>query len=118
MTKVGGNERLDSLACPLRTEPATPFLTITDAGVMPKELTIDRGQRIVVVNASAGRHQVASNPHPIHTDCPPLNEPGFLPSGESGTTRVFEIAGTCGFHDHLDPRDATMQGRIHIREPS
>ena len=87
-----------------------PLSMVISFGVIPAS--------VFVVNASSGNHQVASNPHPLHTDCPPLNTPGFLPPGDSGPTSVFDIAGTCGFHDHLDPRDATMQGRIHITEPS
>ena len=95
-------------------DPAPPVLTVTDAGVSPTEIRISPGERVQVVNNSSRVHQIQSNPHPIHTDCPPLNEPGRLEPGASGFTDVFTQAGNCGFHDHLDPVNASLQGLIVI----
>ena len=114
MKKVGGDERLYSLACPLRDGPTIPILTITDAGVTPQELNIAIGGRVFITNESSDGHELSSNPHPIHTNCPPLNEPGFLTPGGGGLTGVFDTAETCGFHDHLNPIDQTMRGQIHV----
>ena len=80
----------------------------------PTEIRISPGERVQVVNNSSRVHQIQSNPHPIHTDCPPLNEPGRLEPGASGFTGALIEAGSCGFHDHLNPFTTTLQGRIVI----
>ena len=72
------------------------------------------GQQFLLVNRSSANRQISSNRHPIHTDCPPLNQPGFLPSGASGLSGIFDIARSCGFHDHQNPIDQTMRGEIVI----
>ena len=57
---------------------------------------------------------VASDPHPTHTSCPPFNQlPGLNP-GQSGQTGVFTAAGTCGYHDHLNPGNGSLQGTIQV----
>jgi hypothetical protein len=55
-----------------------------------------------------------SNPHPIHTDCPPLNEVGALPPATAGITGAFTVARSCGFHDHGQPDNTSLQGTIII----
>ena len=114
MKRVGGDMRLYSLACPLRDGPETPILTVTDAGVTPNRLQIDVGQQFLLVNRSSANRQISSNRHPIHTDCPPLNQPGFLPPGASGLSGIFNTARSYGFHDHQNPIDRTMRGEIVI----
>ncbi len=114
MKRVGGDMRLYSLACPLRDGPETPILTLTDAGVTPNRLQINVGQQFLLVNRSSANRQISSNRHPIHTDCPPLNQPGFLPPGASGLSGIFDTARSCGFHDHQNPIDRTMRGEIVI----
>ena len=118
MKKVGGDQGLYSLSCPLRDGPTIPVLTITDAGVTPTELNIAVGGRVFIANASADGHQLSSNPHPFHTDCPPFNESGFVTAGSGGLTGVFDAAMTCGFHDHLNPFTQTLQGQIRVGESS
>ena len=114
MKKVGGNETLGSLPCPLRLGPATPILTITDTGVSPNQIDLSNGQQVFVINESSRVHQLASNPHPIHTDCPPMNNPGALAPGESGLTGAFTSAGTCGWHDHLNPISDSLRGEVQV----
>ena len=94
--------------------PSPPMLTITDAGVNPTEVRISTGQRVQIVNNSSQAHRIQSNPHPFHTNCPPLNQPGQLAPGASGLTGVLTQAGSCGFHDHLNPLDSRFRGQIVI----
>lgn len=91
-------------------------LTISASGVIsPSQVTIAVGQSVMVVNNSSRAHQIASDPHPVHTDCPPTNQLGTIPSGQSRTTAAFTTARTCGYHDHDDPENTNLRGRIVIQ---
>ncbi len=83
--------------------PTIPTITITDAGVSPTQVLIEVGQRVLIVNAGASVHELQSNVHEVHEDCPPMNTPGTLNPGQSDFTGVFSLSGACGFHDHLNP---------------
>jgi hypothetical protein len=56
-----------------------------------------------------------SDPHPDHTDCPELNQVGFIQPGQSRQTGNLIEVRTCGFHDHDLPDAASLTGRIIIR---
>jgi plastocyanin len=47
-------------------------ITITASGVSPSSVTIASGNRVTFVNNDTVVHEMASDPHPIHTDCPGL----------------------------------------------
>ena len=88
---------------PSTSTPTTPTLTVTDTGVSPQELQISVGQQVMIVNNGASIHEIQSNMHETHGDCPPMNTPGVLNPGQSGLTGAFTLAGSCGFHDHQNP---------------
>jgi hypothetical protein len=67
------------------------------------------------VNNDSRAHDMDSDPHPEHTDCPPINAVGFLSPNQSRQTENLTIARTCGFHDHGNPDDARMKGTIVIQ---
>ncbi len=113
LAKVGGDERLYARPCPT-PDAGARILTITDAGVDTTQLRIAVGERIEIVNSSSRPHRIQSNPHPIHTECPPLNLPGQLEPGERGFTGAFTQEATCGFHDHLNPSGSTLQGEVMV----
>lgn len=113
LLKVGGDEHLYALPCPTYDAPPA-VLTLTDAGVDASELRIAVGERIEIVNSSSQTHQIQSNPHPVHDECPPINQPGRLGPGERGFTDPFSTAMTCGFHDHLNPFVAAFQGDVIV----
>ena len=105
------------------TSPSTPTsastpvgatLTITDAGVSSALLRISLNERVQVINNSSTTHEMQSSPHPTHSDCPPMNQPGVLPPGGSGFTAAFTLAGTCGFHDNLDDTNTSLQGQLLV----
>jgi plastocyanin len=96
--------------------PSTNVLTISSSGVLsPKELTVAPGARVLFVNNDTRRHDMTSDPHPDHMDCPPLNQVGLLTLGQQRESGNFVTARTCGFHDHEDPDNANLKGRIIIR---
>lgn len=108
----GGASSPPTVPTPL--EPARTF-TITASGVTPKELTVAPGTRVLFVNNDSRRHDMGSDPHPDHTDCPEINSVGVLTAGQSRETGNLVTVRTCGFHDHDNPTNASLQGRIVIR---
>lgn len=95
--------------------PAAATIRITPAGVEPREVAIAVGQHVMFVNESSVRRDVSSNPHPLHTDCPAINQVGVLTPGQSRATGAFTQARRCGFHDHDDPDNAAVQGAIVVQ---
>jgi plastocyanin len=89
-------------------------ITITAAGVSPQNVTVAPGSRVTFVNNDSRPHDMASNPHPEHTDCREINV-GFLQAGQSGTTQNLNNVRTCGFHDHNQPDVVSLQGTIRIQ---
>jgi plastocyanin len=105
-----------STPAPTATPPPGGAATINiSAGVAsPKQVEINVGQRVAFVNNDTAAHEIASDPHPVHTDCPPINEVGGLAPGQARLTGAFTIARTCGFHDHGMPSNASVQGKIIV----
>ncbi len=93
-----------------------PTVTITAAGaVSPKDVQVAVGGRVTFTNQHNVPHEIHSNPHPFHTDCPPLNDVSVLSPGVSGQTGAFTTARTCGYHDHGDSTNVNLQGTIAVR---
>lgn len=90
-------------------------ITITSSGVSPRTLTVAVGSRIAFVNNDSRAHDMSSNPHPDHTDCPAINDVGFLQPGQSRQTGNLNAARTCGYHDHNRDTDTSLQGTITIQ---
>ena len=93
---------------------AAATITITASGVSPKEVRIKAWNYVTFVNMDSRSHAIASDPVDLHTQCPPLNRVGLLQPGESRDTATLNLAGTCGFHDHNNTSDTTIQGRIIV----
>jgi plastocyanin len=93
---------------------AAATITITAAGVSPSSVTVSAGSRVTFVNNDSRPHDMNSDPHPEHTDCPEINV-GFLAAGQSGTTQNLNRVRTCGFHDHNQPDVRSLQGTIRIQ---
>lgn len=93
-----------------------PTITISAAGIVsPQQLTVPPGTRVLFVNEHNRRHDVTSDPHPDHLDCPELNQVGLLGPGQRRETGNLVAVRTCGFHDHDDPGNAGLRGTIVIR---
>ena len=89
-------------------------VTIGANGIMnPTQVTIAVNQSVTFVNSDTRSHDMQSDPHPAHTDCPSMENVGLLQPGQSRTTFGFGNSGTCGYHDHNDPTSAL--GRIVVQ---
>jgi plastocyanin len=104
-------------AAPSAPTPGNPhIITIAAAGVVsPKELTVSPGTRVLFVNSHSRRHDMTSDPHPDPLDCPELNQVGLLNPGQSRESGNLVAVRSCGFHDHDEPNNTNLRGRIVIR---
>ena len=99
------------------TGGATATATITigaNGAVSPSAVTITQGGRVTFVNNDSRSHEMSSDPHPSHEDCPPLDQVGFLAPGQTKTSGNLNTVRVCGFHDHNIPTAAGLQGRITV----
>lgn len=90
-------------------------IAITSSGVSPKTVQVSPGSRVTFTNDDTRSHQMYSDPHPEHTDCPEFDQVGFLAPGQSRTTGNLNTARTCGFHDHGDFQNLSLRGSVVIR---
>jgi plastocyanin len=91
-------------------------MVISSAGVLtPSEITIAAGSRVLFINNHSRSHQMASDPHPEHSDCPEMDPVGLLAPGQRRETGNFVAPRTCGIHDHEDFDNPALKGRIIIR---
>jgi len=89
-------------------------LTITASGISPKTVTVPLGSRVTIVNNDSRTHNMNSNPHPEHTDCPALNV-GGLSAGQNRTSQNLTTARTCGIHDHDDATNSLWFATITVQ---
>ena len=81
----------------------------------PRSVTVSAGSRVAFVNTDTIAHDMSSDQHPEHTNCPAINQVGFLSAGQSRQTGNLNTAGTCGFHDHNQSTNTSLQGTIVIQ---
>lgn len=112
----GGSSTPTSSSPPPNSTPvATTTITITAAGVNPPVITVPVGTRVTFVNNDARSHEMHSDPHPNHGDCPPIDEVGFIATGQTKLTGALNVARTCGYHDHNQPDVANLRGQIIVQ---
>jgi plastocyanin len=107
------------------TQPTTPgggggggaltTIAISAAGVDVRAVTLAPGSRVRFVNNDTRAHEMNSDPHPSHEDCPELNQIGFLNPGQTRESGNLVDARACGFHDHSNPGTQALRGTITIR---
>jgi plastocyanin len=104
----------DSRPAPSPNNPNV--ITISASGMTsPKDLMVSPGTRVLFRNSDSRRHDMTSDPHPEHFDCPELNQVGLLNPGQERESGNLVAVRTCGFHDHDDPSNDNLKGRIIIR---
>jgi len=101
---------------PAGTAPnPTAGATVTISGnkVSPEVLNVPMGAVVTFVNQDTRVHQMMSDPHPLHNDCPGINV-GMLEPGQSKQTAAMDVARACGFHDNLQDSNTALRGRILV----
>lgn len=100
-------------SCTPSSSPNT--FVIQNNQVCPQTMTIARGSQVTILNSDTQTHEMDSDPHPEHTDCPELNQIDFLNPGQSRLSGNLNTARKCGFHDHNNPSNAALKGTITIQ---
>ena len=90
-------------------EVSEQMINITSQGFAPNQITVAKGTMVQFTNSDSRIHDVASAPHPTHTDLPQLRS-GSLAPGESYSF-TFSQVGTSGYHDHLTP---SLRGTVTV----
>jgi len=99
--------------CTPSSSPNT--IVIQNNQVCPSTLTVARGSQVTMINNDSRVHEMDSDPHPEHTQCPEINQIDFLNPGQSRSSGNLNTARTCGYHDHTNPQTTSLQGRITIQ---
>jgi hypothetical protein len=76
---------------------------------------VPAGTRVTFVNNDTRAHEMDSNPHPEHTDCPEINQVDLINPGQTKFTGNLNTPRTCGFHDHLNAFTNNLMGSIVIQ---
>jgi plastocyanin len=105
----------DSTSSPSVPPPSGTTITITAAGASPRNLTVPPGTQITFVNNDSVAHEMFSDPHPEHTDCPEFDSVGRLTPGATRQTQNLTTVRVCGFHDHINPFVTSLTGSIRIQ---
>jgi plastocyanin len=90
-------------------------ITISSSGVSPKSLLVSPGTQVTFTNNDSREHEMTSDPHPEHTDCPAINTVDLVVPGQSKQTSNLNAVRTCGYHDHRNPENAALRGTITIQ---
>ncbi len=95
-------------------------VTITESGVSPAFVTVPVCREtgclfyLQFVNRDSQSHDMKSDPHPTHTDCPMFNT--VVGTIAPGQTKEWDITNCptqfAGYHDETRPDDARFQGRV------
>ncbi|HUU34417.1 MAG TPA: hypothetical protein VMW48_10155 [Vicinamibacterales bacterium] len=95
-------------------------VTITSAGVSPAivRIPVCRSSACDVfmqfVNADTVPHDVRSDPHPAHTECPAYQVVGVIAPGQTKEALVStcSLPERSGYHDETRPDNQAFWGRI------
>jgi len=94
---------------------STTTITISNNAVSPKSITVVQGTQVTFMNSDNRPHDMNSDPHPQHTDCPEISTGvGFLNPGQSKQTAPLNTVRTCGYHDHNQSDVESLKGTITI----
>ena len=57
---------------------STAVVTISSAGVSPQTVQIRAGERVLFTNSDSVVHEMSSDQHPAHLECPEINQVGNI----------------------------------------
>ena len=109
----GSSSTSPSGSCTPSTSSNT--LVIMNNTICPQAITVTRGTQLTIMNQDSKTHEMTSDPHPEHTQCPELNQIGFLNTGQQRSSGNLNTARTCGLHDHGDPDRSSLKATITIQ---
>lgn len=115
LTVVAACSNSDSAASPSQEPSKDATITITATGATPRTLVVAPGTQVTFVNSDGAVHEMFSDPHPEHTDCPEFDSVGRLTPGQSRQTTNLVTVRVCSFHDHLNPFTSSLKGSVTIR---
>jgi hypothetical protein len=95
------------------SQPGSATIVISADGMTPKEVSINRGNRVIVENRDSHPHRPMSGPHPEHTSCPALNFDS-IPPGAKVQSPVLDDALDCRLHDEMNVGDASFSARVLV----
>jgi plastocyanin len=90
-------------------------IVITSSGVSPQSVTVVSGAQVTFINSDSQPHEILSDPHSGHGDCPEINQVGVVQPGNNRQTGNLPTARSCGFHDERNPSNGSMRGSIRIQ---
>ena len=95
------------------SQEAGATVTIRSDGMTPKEVTLNRGNRVTIRNLDSQPHQPMSDPHAAHNSCAALNF-ASIPAGARAESAVINDALDCRLHDEMNVGKAAFTTRILI----
>lgn len=99
---ISNNKDKQPTSTPVVTPADSSSVVISANGFNPTSIAVKKGTQVTWTNTDSKPHQVASDPHPTHTNFPALTDDEALNKDESYSF-TFEKAGTYTYHDHLNP---------------
>jgi plastocyanin len=83
----------------------TATVTYDTTGFSPSKVTIKVGDTVRFINKTSREMDVASNPHPTHTDYPAFDQGKGAFNGKNTFDFTFTQVGIWGYHNHESARD-------------
>lgn len=78
------------------------------------DLRVVQGGQLIFINNDDTPHDILSDPPHLHTDCPEVNNAGYLVPGQARGTLPLNRIMTCGFHDHTREGQTPFTGTVTI----
>ena len=91
-------------------QPADVTIRLTPDGMVPLNVVVPIGGRVRVINDDTRDHFLASDPHPGHFVCLPMEPIAVLAPGQRAVSGRFLIQEDCPLHDHIDFSDLGFLG--------
>jgi hypothetical protein len=104
-------------ACRLPTSPTPPRVlpvTITAEGFVASGLTGGRAM-VEFFNNDLVAHEIRSDPHPEHSQCPELNVGVVSPGQRVAILSPLNSGRVCGFHDETKLNDPRFRAVITVQ---
>ncbi len=100
-----------NVATSTTTTKSQMTVTYNGKSFSPSTITIRKGDTVTFVNQSTGKMNVASDPHPTHTDYPEFDQTKSSQIGSKTYTFTFQKVGTWGYHNHDNP---SAKGKVIV----